>query len=75
MPVNGAGLYQSGPFAPSSPGYYTWVASYSGDTNNNPVGPTACGGTSSTVSVGIPHATLTLRTSGSGISPLPAGIV
>jgi hypothetical protein len=43
-PVNGNGNYTSdpfNPFAPVHPGTYRWVASYSGDTNNN-AATTAC---------------------------------
>jgi uncharacterized repeat protein (TIGR01451 family) len=32
--VDGNGDYNSGDFTPSAPGNYYWVASYSGDTNN-----------------------------------------
>ena len=35
------GTYDSGDFVPSSTGTYHWIASYSGDSNNNPVS-TAC---------------------------------
>ena len=40
--VNGNGEYGSPPITPAAPGIYRWVASYSGDTDNVPVGPTAC---------------------------------
>ncbi|MCA1684308.1 MAG: FG-GAP-like repeat-containing protein, partial [Actinobacteria bacterium] len=42
VPVNGNGNYQSGPFTPVTAGTYRFRASYSGDANNNPAGPTAC---------------------------------
>lgn len=35
--VNGAGNYVSGEFVTAASGDYRWVASYSGDANNNPV--------------------------------------
>jgi hypothetical protein len=35
--VNGAGNYVSGEFVTGASGDYRWVASYSGDANNNPV--------------------------------------
>ncbi|MEY2510769.1 MAG: hypothetical protein QOE26_1532 [Verrucomicrobiota bacterium] len=39
VPVNaGNATYGSGNFTPSATGIYRWVASYGGDTNNNPVG-------------------------------------
>jgi hypothetical protein len=34
--VNGIGQYTSGPFTPLAAGRYWWVASYSGDGNNDP---------------------------------------
>jgi hypothetical protein len=51
VPVNGNGQYQSGPFTPTTAGTYRWQATYSGDANNNPVGPTACGDPAETVVV------------------------
>jgi hypothetical protein len=41
--VNGNGPYNSDPYTPPVAGTYRWVVSYSGDANNNPAGPTACG--------------------------------
>jgi hypothetical protein len=32
--VTGTGISRSGTFAPSTPGTYRWIATYSGDTNN-----------------------------------------
>ena len=41
-PVNGNGPYSTPTgFVPTATGTYQWVASYSGDTNNNPVASTA----------------------------------
>jgi hypothetical protein len=40
-PVNGNGYYQSGSWVSLWAGTYRWIASYSGDANNNPV-TTAC---------------------------------
>ena len=40
--VNGNGEYVSPSITPSAPGTYRWVASYSGDTDNAPAGPSAC---------------------------------
>jgi hypothetical protein len=40
--VNGNGIYNSEPFAPTEPGIYRLVAKYSGDANNHPAGPTPC---------------------------------
>jgi hypothetical protein len=39
--ISGNGSYPSDPFSPSSPGTYSWVASYSGDAGNN-AATTAC---------------------------------
>jgi len=41
--VNGNGNYLSGPYNANQPGTYRWRASYSGDANNAPAGPGACG--------------------------------
>lgn len=48
--VNGNGGYNSGPFTPTAAGTYNFVASYSGDNNNNAV-TTNCGDPSETVVV------------------------
>jgi hypothetical protein len=40
--VNGNGDYDSANFTPTAVGSYFWVASYSGDANNNPAS-TSCG--------------------------------
>ncbi|MCA1684012.1 MAG: hypothetical protein LC708_02650, partial [Actinobacteria bacterium] len=40
--VSGNGNYTSSNFTPASVGTYRWVATYSGDANNAPAGPTAC---------------------------------
>src|SRR3989442_3984325 len=40
--VSGNGDYASGNFTATQAGTYHWRASYSGDPNNNPAGPTAC---------------------------------
>ena len=37
VPVTGVGSYSSGNFTATTPGTYRWVASYSGDANNNAV--------------------------------------
>ncbi len=50
VPVSGDGRYQSGEFAPSTPGVYRWVASYSGDSDNEAAAGT-CGEAGETVSV------------------------
>jgi hypothetical protein len=40
--VTGDGVYQSPNVTPTVAGTYEWIASYSGDTNNNPIS-TSCG--------------------------------
>ncbi|HEX3623159.1 MAG TPA: hypothetical protein VHT97_12665 [Acidimicrobiales bacterium] len=42
VPVNGNGNYTSGAFTTTGAGAYRWIATYSGDANNAPAGPTAC---------------------------------
>lgn len=48
--VTGNGVYTSAAFTPMTPGVYRWVASYSGDANNNSVS-TACGDPAEDVTV------------------------
>jgi uncharacterized repeat protein (TIGR01451 family) len=48
--VSGNGTYQGPTVSVSTPGYYSWVASYSGDANNQPASH-ACGLPSETVRV------------------------
>ncbi len=48
--VNGAGSYASPPAGALRAGLYRWVASYSGDANNDPV-TTACGDPRETVEI------------------------
>ena len=62
--VSGNGTYNSEPFTATVSGTYRWRARYSGDANNHPAGPTACGVTAETVDVIVP-ADPTLTTSAS----------
>ena len=64
--VNGNGNYNSAPFVPTAPGNYTFVATYNGDANNNPAGPTACNDPAETVQVLPAAVTLTTTASGGG---------
>ena len=48
--VSGDGSYDSGTFAPSAPGTYRWVASYSGDGDNEATAG-ACGESGESVAV------------------------
>ena len=49
--VNGNGNYNSGDFTPSTAGKYYWIASYSGDVNNQPSSGT-CGDQGETSTIG-----------------------
>ena len=65
--VSGNGSYRSSPsFRPATAGTYRWVDTYSGDENNKPAGPTACGVISETVVVGRAHPALS-TTASSGV--------
>ena len=71
----GSGAASTGTFSPTAPGYYFWIASYSGDGNNNPVSG-ACGDAnerSFIVSLGLttsqwflPNDSATITASGGG---------
>ena len=63
IPVAGNGVYNSGNFAPATAGTYRWVATYSGDSNNNPAS-SPCN--SPNESVVVSQATPTLTTVASG---------
>ncbi len=58
VPVAGNGNYTSASFTPTSPGTYQWVASYSGDVNNTPIG-TACNDPNESVVVSLATPELT----------------
>jgi hypothetical protein len=51
VPVSGDGDYVSASFTPAAAGTYRWVATYSGDGNNNPAGPTSCDDAAEAVAV------------------------
>jgi hypothetical protein len=61
--VAGNGSFTSDPFTALSPGIYRWVAGYSGDANNNAVGPTTCGDPAETVTVTKVTPTITAQAS------------
>ncbi len=61
--VNGAGAYTSPPLTPSTAGTYHWVATYSGDTNNNGVGPVGCADPNEAVTIGQVGPSLTTSAS------------
>src|SRR3989441_175041 len=63
--VNGNGDYSSGNFTANEAGTYHWRASYSGDPNNNPAGPTACAAPAEAVVVTKASPALTTTASGS----------
>jgi hypothetical protein len=50
--VAGNGNYVSAPFTPTAAGAYRWRATYSGDAQNAPAGPTTCGDPTETVVAG-----------------------
>ena len=56
--VSGNGDYNSAPFTPAAAGTYLWTASYSGDHQNHPAGPTACDDAAESVVVSKAHPTL-----------------
>ncbi len=62
--VDGNGAYTSEPFTPDAAGTYRWVVSYSGDENNHPAAPTACGIDSETVVLEPAHPHLSTVASG-----------
>ncbi|HSC04380.1 MAG TPA: hypothetical protein VLC49_13705 [Solirubrobacteraceae bacterium] len=70
-PVNGSGTYLSEPFTLTRAGTYRWVATYSGDDNNHPAGPTACGDPDETIVIARARPTLTTQTSGATDFPNP----
>ena len=57
VPVAGNNDYKSGSSTPTTAGVYRWVASYSGDANNKPAGPTTCGDSSEIAYVRPPSVT------------------
>jgi len=59
--VNDNGTYDSASFTPTQPGTYRWVATYSGDTNNNPI-TTTCGDPNETVTIGATAQALNMST-------------
>lgn len=55
VPVSGAGEYGSPDFTPTTAGVYRWVATYSGDANNEAVSG-SCGDPDESVTVSAPSA-------------------
>jgi hypothetical protein len=68
VPVAGNGIYASGPFTPTAPGTYRWIATYSGDANNAATA-TACNDANE--SVVVSPAAPTIATTAS--APVPVG--
>jgi hypothetical protein len=62
--VNGNGIYTSDAFIPVQPGTYLWVASYSGDVNNNSA-TTACNDPAETSTVTKASPTITTHATAS----------
>jgi hypothetical protein len=65
VPVNGNGNYTSGGFTTTESGRYRWIATYSGDSSNNPVGPTLCDDPDERVDVSRARPTISTQASGS----------
>src|SRR2546425_463721 len=63
--VSGNADYTSSSFTAIQAGTYRWIASYSGDLNNNPAGPTACADPAEAVVVTKASPALTTTASGS----------
>lgn len=61
--VGGNGTYGSSQFSAPTAGTYRFIAGYSGDANNNGVGPTSCGAAGSTVVVSKDSPTLSVQAS------------
>ncbi len=71
--VAGDGSYESAEFAPTTSGVYQWVASYSGD-NNDEAAAGVCGEAGQSVTVlPAPPPSGTLLSSGLASTPIPAG--
>ncbi|MFO1284217.1 MAG: IPTL-CTERM sorting domain-containing protein [Burkholderiales bacterium] len=60
-PIGGNGPHVSASFQPTTAGTYYWIASYSGDTNNNPVAG-ACGDSGEAVVINPATPTLVTQT-------------
>ena len=52
--VTGNGTYNSESFTPTTSGTYRWIAAYSGDVANLPIGSTSCGESTERVDVTVP---------------------
>src|SRR3989475_624547 len=63
--VSGNADYTSSSFTAIQAGTYRWIASYSGDLNNNAAGPTACADPAEAVAVTKASPALTTTASGS----------
>jgi hypothetical protein len=72
--VTGDGSYNSGHFTTSQAGTYQWMASYSGDANNGPAGPTSCTDPNESVTVAPFTTAPTIVTSASGSVPIGGSI-
>jgi len=68
--VSGNGTYTAPAITPTAIGTYRWRVSYSGDANNNPAGPTACGAET----VDVNQATPSITTTASGTVPVGGSI-
>ncbi len=62
--VSGNGNYPSPTITPTEPGTYRWTATYSGDSDNHPAGPTTCNAPSESATVGQSQPALTTTAGG-----------
>src|SRR3989454_403155 len=67
-PVSGNADYTSSSFTAIQAGTYRWIASYSGDLNNNAAGPTACADAAEAVEVTKASPALSTTASGSVVA-------
>ena len=73
--VNGNGSYSSDPFTPTAAGTYRWVASYSGDVNNNGVNGACNDANESVVVAPAPTPTPTPRATPTATPTATPGLV
>src|SRR3989442_3564456 len=73
--VSGNADYTSSSFTAIQAGTYRWIASYSGDLNNNAAGPTACAAAAEAVEVTKASPALSTTASGSVAAGALAAVV
>lgn len=68
VPVAGNGDYPSGSFAPTAPGTYRWVASYSGDADNAAAATTCAAASAAVIVAPATPTTITTTTTVEGVA-------